>query len=140
MSRAQIVELLRAGGTDRGIERETGVPKRQVRKIRIEQGIAPHKPGNPLAGQSLEDAFWRRVQPTDDGHLLWPHYKPGRPCLIKWRNSNRSAHKIAFGIAHDREPVGRVRTGCGIPGCVHPRHVDDQAMRNQYVSIFGRTP
>jgi hypothetical protein len=137
MSRAQITELLQAGGTDRGIERHLGVSKRQVRKIRQELGIPPHLPGNPLRGQTLEDAFWRRVVPTDDGHLLWPYYRPGRTCLLKHRDRNHSAHKIAFRLAYKREPVGLVRTGCGTPGCVHPRHVDDQAMRDQYAEIFG---
>jgi hypothetical protein len=132
-----IEELLRAGHTDRGIERQLNVSKRQVRKLRNELGIPPHKPGNPLRGQTLEDAFWRRVVPTDDGHLLWPFYKPGRACLLKHRDHNHSAHKIAFRLAHHREPVGITRTGCGRDGCVHPGHVDDQAMRDQYAAIFG---
>jgi hypothetical protein len=140
-TRAAIEDLLRAGHTDRGIERQLNVSKRQVRKVRNELGIPPHKPGNPLRGQTLEDAFWRRVVPTDDGHLLWPFYKPGRACLLKHRDHNHSAHKIAFRLAHHREPVGITRTGCGRDGCVHPGHVDDQPMReqlaDQYAAIFG---
>jgi hypothetical protein len=136
--RTQVIELLRAGHSDRGIERQLGMPKRQVRKIRDQLGIPPHPPGNPTRSQSLEDAFWLRAVPTNDGHLLWPFHKPGHACVLKWRDRNHSAHRIAFRLAHTREPVGTVMTGCGRPGCVHPRHVEDKPMRETYRAIFGR--
>jgi hypothetical protein len=49
----------------------------------------------------------------------------------------RTAYRIAFQIRHGREPVGYVKPGCEFDGCVHPDHVEDQPMRDQYAAIFG---
>jgi hypothetical protein len=49
----------------------------------------------------------------------------------------RTAYRIAFQIRWGREPVGYVKPGCEYDGCVHPEHVEDQPMREQYAAIFG---
>ncbi|MER5875521.1 hypothetical protein ABT119_06270 [Streptomyces sp. NPDC001910] len=134
-TRAQIVELLRAGYSDRAIARQVHVRNTAVGRIRTQLGLPKHNPGPSPAG-SAEDQFWRRAQHTDDGHLLWPAYTPGRAARVRYSGVQMSVHRIAFGIAHDREPVGKVRSGYKITGCVHPRHVEDQPMRDKYRAIF----
>jgi hypothetical protein len=133
--RAAIVELLLAGHSERAIARQAGTSTRRVQAIRLELGLPAHKPGPTPAG-SHEDLFWRRVQHTDDGHLLLP----GATGDIRAGHEGRkeAAARIAFRIRHQREPVGNVRADCGTPGCVHPEHVADQPMREQYRAIFGK--
>ncbi|WP_199546643.1 hypothetical protein [Streptomyces sp. N35] len=136
MSRAAIIELLHAGYSDRAIERQLHVSTRRARTLRTELGIPAHKPG-PTPSSGPEEVFWRRAQPTTDGHLLWPGYSPHSGPYIRHGGRKHSVHRLAFAMAHHRQPVGHVATGCGTRGCVHPRHVEDQAMRDQYRAIFG---
>jgi hypothetical protein len=134
--RPDIAELLAAGYGDRTIARQLGVTIRYVEHARATLGIPAGRPGPKTAG-TPEDLFWRRAQPTPDGHLIWPAYSPRNGAHVKHGGSRHSVHRIAFRLGHGREPVGRVETGCGRTGCVHPRHVEDQPMRNQYTAIFG---
>jgi hypothetical protein len=135
-TRAAIEELLYAGHSDKAIARQLHVRRQRVAAIRNQLGLPRHKPGYTAAG-SPEELFWRRTQPTDDGHLLWPGYDPVQAPSVRHGGRRHSAHRIAFSLANTREPVGRVMTGCGTTGCVHPRHVEDQVMRDQYTAIFA---
>ena len=132
-TRNAIAELLRAGRSDKAIARELHVRRSRVAALRQQLGLPIHKPG-PTGAGSYEELFWRRATPTDDGHLIWPHVTTG--IRIAHEGAKRSVYRIAFSLDHSREPVGQVRTGCGTAGCVHPRHVEDQAMRDQYAAIF----
>lgn len=132
-TRAAIAELLQAGHSDKAIARELHVRRSRVAAIRQQLGLPVHKPG-PTGAASYEELFWRRATPTDDGHLIWPHTTTS--IRITHEGAKRSVYRIAFSLAHSREPVGQVRNGCGTADCVHPRHVDDQAMRDQYAAIF----
>lgn len=135
MSRNAITELLTAGLSDRSVARQLNQPERHVAAIRRELQLPRRKPGpKPSA---VEDRFWRRAQPTDDGHLLWPSLSIHGADLRQDDGRKESVHRIAFRIGNRREPQGLVRTGCHITGCVHPRHVEDAAMRAQYTAIFG---
>ncbi|WP_181509195.1 MULTISPECIES: hypothetical protein [unclassified Streptomyces] len=87
------------------------------------------KPGPPPSNP--EGVFWRRAQPTDDGHLMWPG--PGRQI----GNARTSVYQLAFRLGQGRPAIGNVTSGCGRTGCVHPAHVEDQPMRQQYKAIFG---
>ncbi|MFI1562148.1 hypothetical protein ACH4ZX_03640 [Streptomyces sp. NPDC020490] len=136
--RADVAELLHAGYGDRTIARQLDLTISTVERARARLGIPPGRPG-PKPTHSPEDLFWRRAQPTDDGHLLWPTYTPQNGAVIKHGGQRHSVHRIAFRIGHQREPEGRVTTGCDRAGCVHPRHVEDQAMRATYTAIFGTT-
>ncbi|MFF4791902.1 hypothetical protein ACFY2M_19535 [Streptomyces sp. NPDC001276] len=136
MSRAAIEELLHAGHSDKAIARQLHIRRLRVRAVRDELGLPIHKPG-PTAASTPEDLFWRRAQPTSDGHLIWPGYNTGHGHSVKHQGRKHSIHRIAWNLAHDRQPVGHVTTGCGIHGCIHPRHVEDQTMRDQYDAIFG---
>lgn len=71
-------------------------------------------------------------------HGLWPTYTARNGTGIRHGGRSHSVHRIAWHLAHQREPVGHVETGCGRQGCVHPNHVEDQVIRNQYAAIFGR--
>ncbi|MFD5709539.1 hypothetical protein ACFWHW_03940 [Streptomyces pharetrae] len=134
--RADVAELLHAGYGDRTIARRLSIPASRVEQTRTELALPAGRPG-PKATSSPADLFWRRVQPTPDGHLLWPGYTPRNGSVIKHGGIRHSVHRLAFRLGNDREPEGRVTTGCDRPGCVHPRHVEDQTMRNQYTAIFG---
>lgn len=135
-TRADVVELLHAGWSDKRIARELHMDRRRVRDARHELGIPAHKPG-PTPAASPEDIFWRRAQPTDDGHLMWPAYSTTYGAHISHAGRRHSVWRIAFRIKYGREPVGKVRTGCDQPGCVHPAHVEDQPMRQLAAAIFG---
>jgi hypothetical protein len=137
--RPDVRELLVVGYGNQTIARRVGVSIGSVERARKALALPPGRPGQKITA-SPEDLFWRRAQPTDDGHLLWPAYTTRNGAVIKHNRVRHSVHRIAFRIAHHREPDGRVATGCGRPGCVHPRHVEDQAMRTQYDLIFGGRP
>ncbi|MFJ5967933.1 hypothetical protein [Streptomyces sp. NPDC093060] len=134
--RPDVAELLHAGYGDRTIARRLNLPQPAIAIARATLELPAGRPG-PKAPDSPEGCFWRRVQPTDDGHLLWPGYSPKHGAHITHDGIQYSIHRIAFRIANQREPEGRVLTGCHQPGCVHPQHVEDQRMRNQFNQIFG---
>ncbi|WP_199572679.1 hypothetical protein [Streptomyces murinus] len=135
-ARLDVEELLRAGYGDRTIARRLGVAEKSVTRARAALRMAAGRPG-PKGSTSPEDAFWRRAQPTDDGHLLWPGFDRGNGARVRCDGRLYSVHRIAWHISHQREPAGRVLSGCGRIGCVHPAHVEDQTMRTQYTAIFG---
>ncbi|MFI8872408.1 hypothetical protein [Streptomyces sp. NPDC055243] len=134
-TRNAIIELLYAGHSDKAIERQLHVSRRRARDLRAELGLPQHKPGHKAAA-SPDDLFWRRAQPTDDGHLLWPGYSTEHGASIRHGGRKHSVHRIAWDQAHTREPIGHVTTGCGVTGCVHPRCVEDQEMRDTFRAIF----
>lgn len=132
-TRAAIEELLRAGYSDRAIARQVHVRTEAVGEIRGLLELPPHKPGPSRS--THEDLFWRRAEPTTDGHLLWPYTTTA--LRVGHEGARQSAYRIAFAIRWQREPAGAVKPGCGVARCVHPRHVEDQPMRDQYAAIFG---
>jgi hypothetical protein len=131
--RADIAELLHAGWSDKRVASQLHVHRRQVREARRVLRLPAHKPGPPAT--PIEDLFWRRAQRTEDGHLLWT----GATTVLRAGNQGprTTAGRVAFRIKHDRDPVGKVLPGCDRPGCIHPDHVEDQPMRDQYRAIFG---
>jgi hypothetical protein len=133
-ARNAIVELLRAGWSDRAIARHVHVRNTLVGEIRAQLGIPAHKPGPTPAG-TYEDLFWRRAIPTIDGHLIWPQTTAS--IRISHEGPKQTAGRIAFRIRYGRDPIGQVRPGCGMERCVRPAHVEDQPMREQYAAIFG---
>lgn len=132
MTTETIRELLLAGHSNAYIVR-LGVSQARVKRIRADLGLPVHKSGPTPAG-SIEDLFWRRAQPTDDGHLLWP----GTTGELRTTAGKEKAARVAFRIRYRREPIRQVLPDCGQPGCVHPDHVADQPMRQQYAAIFGK--
>lgn len=132
--RADVAELLRAGLPDRVIARQLHVHGRTVRAARRALHLPTHRPG-PVGAATHEELFHLRTKPTGDGHLLWTNSTD--VLRIGSDGPRTTARRVAFRIKYGREPVGHVRSGCGHPRCVHPDHVEDQAMRNQFTAIFG---
>ncbi len=126
--RPDIAELLHAGHSDRAIARQLGVDAiKIVAAARAELRLPKAQPGIKAAA-TPEDLFWRRVQPTDGGHMTWGGHitNTGTPAL---RHGGRlhTAYRIAFRIRHGRAPHAYVKPGCGMPGCVAPGHVEEQS-------------
>lgn len=141
--RADIAELLRAGLSDRAIGRELNTDPKTVSAARAELGLPKAKSGRKPAG-TAEDLFWRRVKPTDDGHMEWTGFRStGTPCL-RHGGRNQTAYRIAFRIANGREPEGKALPSCGREHCVKPGHHADRVDRELekrvdalYAGIFG---
>ena len=139
--RADIAELLRAGCSDREVARRLHVCERTAGAARAALGLPLHKSGVKAAA-SPQDLFRARTTPISGGHLRWDGYRTndGTP-FFRWMKKGYTAGRVAFVMAHNRPPVGRVQSGCEYPGCVAPDHVEDQPMRDQLkaqmTSIFG---
>ncbi|MGW5130388.1 hypothetical protein [Streptomyces sp. NPDC004135] len=143
--RPDVAELLRAGYSDRAIARQLNVDvKATVAPARAALGLPAAKPGRKPAA-TAEDLFWRRAEPTSDGHMEWTGYRNngGVPTL---RHGGRglSAYRIAYRIAHGREPEGYTRPACGRDGCVAPAcqadrvsRAEDRKVDTLYDAIFG---
>lgn len=133
--RTAILALLQEGHSDRYIGRTLHTNPKRVGRIRTELGLPR---AEPVSTVTLEQKWATFTQPTDDGHLAWTGYLREGTCpVLKHRGEDYTARRIAFLIAHQREPKGRVLAGCGWPPCVHPEHVEDTRMRTQYTAIFG---
>lgn len=128
--RADIAELLRAGHSDAAIARQLHVDKKTAAKGRATLGLPKSKPGKKPAASS-EDLFWRRVKPTDDGHMEWTGFSSaGTPCL-RHGGRNQTAYRIAYRIANGRGPEGQALPSCGREHCVKPGHHEDRADREK---------
>lgn len=130
--RNDIVRMLRAGQSMRAVQDALGVSNTVVRRIRQQEGIPLHAPG-PKA-ETIEETFARRVQATADGHLVWPG---GSLAINTLDGANMSVRRWVFRKRYGRQPVGKVTADCGVPFCVHPDHIEDRTMRDQYAAIFG---
>jgi hypothetical protein len=136
MNTRAITELLHAGVSNHDIAREVGVNHRTIAAIRADLRLPDARTIKGSA--SPEDLFWRRTRPDGDGHLLWTgHHNSTGAAVVHAAGRMYTAGRIAFRIRWGREPIGRVKAGCAVPRCVHPRHVEDQAMRDQYAAIFA---
>ena len=135
-ARAAIEELLHAGPGPKAIAKRVHVRHQTVAAVRAELGLPNIV--RPAKTTCSDDAFWQRTQPVDGGHLNWTgHYNStGVPCL-RTTDGMLTAYRIAFRIRWQRDPVGPVKPGCSMDRCVHPDHVEDQPMRQQYEAIFG---
>src|SRR5256885_5051734 len=104
--RADAAELLRAGLSDSAVARQLNMCPRTVGKARAALGLPKHKRGIKPAA-TPEDLFWRRVRPTDDGHMEWTGYRD-QSGLIGLRHDGRfyTAYRLAYLIATGREPKG----------------------------------
>lgn len=137
--RADIVALLSEGYSDREIGRRLRTNPKRVGRIRAELDIPQYRPTPAL---TLEQAWSAQTEQLDDGHVRWTGYlREGTFPVLKHCGVDYAARRIAFLIAHGREPEGRVLAGCGWRECVAPTHVTDQPMRArltaQYAAIFG---
>lgn len=140
--RADIATMLRNGVPQQDIMRTLHVGAPLVVATREALHLpAPKRGGYVL--QPIETEFHARTEQVDGGHLRWTgYYANGVPKLGR-QGGSISAYRIAFGLRHDRDPVGHVMPGCGYPKCVAPDHLEDQTiriqLREQLASIFGGT-
>ncbi|MGW0033634.1 hypothetical protein ACWDXD_27955 [Streptomyces sp. NPDC003314] len=130
--RQDVAQMLLAGHSQRQVSKSLHVGYQQVRAARVALGLPPRKPG-PTA-EAIEVTFARRTRATDDGHLIWDGHDLG---IRSADGTHFSAARYSFRRRYGRQPVGRVSSGCGVRHCVHPDHVEDQPMRQQYAAIFG---
>jgi hypothetical protein len=141
--RPDVAELLHAGYSDAAVARQLGVDaKTTVARTRAALGLPKAKPGFRAAA-TAEDLFWRRARPLDDGHMEWTGTRTNGVPTLRHGGRVHTAYRLAFRIKHGREPVGHVRPGCNVEGCVHPRCMEDQPMRartrEMLAAIFGKS-
>lgn len=142
--RADVAELLRAGYSDRAIGRQLNTDPKAVSAARAALSLPKARPGKKPAA-TAEDLFWRRVQPTDDGHMEWTGYSIGGTPALRHGGRHHTAYRIAYRIATGRDPEGNARPSCGRDHCVKPGHHADRADRERekrvdalYDGIFGK--
>lgn len=140
--RADIAEALRAGIPQSRIARELHVAPITVQRTREALRLPAPKTCRTLPA-TVEDAFRQYVQPVDGGHAEWTGPRSGSPRLTH-EGTVYSAYRIAYRIAHGREPDGRALPSCGHDQCVQPGHHADRADRARekrvdalYAGIFG---
>jgi hypothetical protein len=130
-TRADIVAMLRDGHSNSRIMRELHCDKQRVRRIRAELDLPAYVPVEQT--RTLEEKWQTLVQPVDGGHLEWVGERvntAGTP-VMRYKDGSYSPAAIAFRIQHGRDPVGYVIAECGMPQCVAPGHVDDEAGRKR---------
>jgi hypothetical protein len=141
--RADVAELLHAGFGDRTIARRLSVTTTSVTAARTELGL-PKAQGGTKRAASIEDLFWRRTRPADDGHLDWDGHRTSRGTpAIHWDGGMHSALRVAYRIRTGHDPEGYAHVTCQHPGCVAPQHVDDTAVtprRAHHAMAAGRKP
>jgi hypothetical protein len=139
--RPDIVELLRAGCSDREVARRLHADTRIIAATRTTLGLPRHKPGRYPAS-SPQDFFRKNTRHLADGHMEWTGHRNncGTPVFF-WNDDRYTAGRVAFVMRHGRAPVGMVLPGCGRHRCVAPDHLMDQPMRQRLNSlaaaIFG---
>ncbi|MEU0950488.1 hypothetical protein ABZ379_48895 [Streptomyces canus] len=141
---AEILEELRAGGTNNGIARKLGVDKVAVARIRDTHGIPTTDERQRTAQPPVEERWRQHTREVKDGHLEWTGPRAtnssGTP-VLRVRGSWYSAAGIAFRMRTGRDPVGQVRPECDLKHCVAPAHVEDepgrQAIRLQLRRLQG---
>lgn len=140
--RPDVAELLHAGYGDRTIARQLGVSIGSVTRartlLRLPKARRGHKPA-----ATVEDMYWRRAQPLDDGHYQWTGHitNKGTPVVHFGGRSDRKVHtayRIAYRIRHGTDPLGHVHPTCGRPGCVAPDHLTDSATAPRTVHQRGK--
>jgi hypothetical protein len=142
--RADIAEMLRAGHSNRAIARQLKAEEKTVAAARAALGLPKTRSGK-MPAATPEDLFWRRVKPTDDGHMEWTGYrtKDGTPGL-RHGGTFYTAYRLAYRMANGRDPEGNALPSCGRDHCVKQGHHADRADRARekrvdtlYDAIFG---
>ncbi|WP_408997700.1 WhiB family transcriptional regulator [Streptomyces scabiei] len=74
--------------------------------------------------KTLREAFDRRTEATDDGHIRWLGSNQ-----FKFKAERHLPLRTAFLLGHGREPEGTVRRSCR-RNCVLPAHLTDAVLRD----------
>lgn len=130
---AGILAAIGQGLSDTAIGKALRTNPRRVKQVRAAHGL----PAPTRSAPTLHEAWQARTRPAGDGHLEWTGSFHVKSPAFRHEGRMYMARRVAFQVAHQREPVGEVWPGCDWPGCVAPAHVEDQPMRDQYTAIFG---
>ncbi|WP_435610862.1 hypothetical protein [Streptomyces sp. C10-9-1] len=127
--RARIAAMLRAGATYAEVRAELGASLNLIADVRREHSIPVPARTRPMRSEA--DAYAAGAEHTDGGHVRWAGEWAGRCPQVSHHGRQESARRVAFRLAHGREPVGHVIAACGAAWCVAPGHVEDRPMREQ---------
>jgi hypothetical protein len=143
--RQDIADLLHAGMPQIHICRQLHVAPLTVQRTREALGL-PAPTTRPFLPATLEAAFRRYAQPTEDGHVEWTGpVNNGSPKVV-FAGRVHYARRISFRLRHGRDPIGRVTvaSSCTVKDCVAGDCVEDQRMRaankradRAFSAIFG---
>lgn len=143
--RQDITELLRAGVPQIHICRQLHVAPITVQRTREALGL-PAPTTRPFLPTTLEAAFHKYAQPTEDGHVEWTGpVNHGSPKVV-FAGRVHYARRIAFLLHHGRDPIGRVTvaSSCTVKNCVAGTCIEDQRVRvankradRAFAAIFG---
>jgi hypothetical protein len=116
--------------SDLALAAEYGCSVGLVARVRRDLKAPAYARGKRPTRQALEDVFRERSRPAAGGHREWTRQvaASGTP-VLSWRGQHVTAGRVAFKMAHGREPVGQVRPTCTFEHCVEPKHQADRLMR-----------
>ena len=117
------LDLLYQGLSNKEVGRRLRMDPHTVARLRRTHGI----PDVVASLPTLEEKWASKTRPVDGGHLEWTGSRgtsAGTPVLA-YRGAVLTAARIAFRIAHGREPVGQAKAECTMRHCVAPGHVLD---------------
>lgn len=139
---AEIRALLHAGHGNTEIHRRTGADVSAVRRIRALLGV----PAPVRTVPSLEEKWRKATKPVPGGHLEWTGSRVGesRTPVLFHQDTTHTAARVSFRLRTGRDPVGPVRSECGVLHCVAPEHVEDEPgrarLREQLRNVLGLGP
>lgn len=142
----QAVTMLRSGASYEEIRRALGFGRNRIAALRKQHRIpVPHRDRNAAQRRTIDEAFARYAQPTDDGHLLWTGTRSGRGFDLIASGRTHNARAVAFRKHHGRAPEGHIRRTCDQPGCIAGAHHTDHRIRaahqradQAFTAIFGK--
>ena len=126
--------FLAEGGAQRSnpdVARELDVSARTVRRVRTELGIPSYVQGRRPTYTTIADAVSARLVAKPDGHTEWagPCHEEYLTPLVNFNGVSRSVGRVLFTEHHGREPVGYVKSTCGVAHCLTREHLADAQMR-----------
>lgn len=124
----RIVELIRAGRSDRSIYDRLKVSRKYIAAVRQDIGVAAYSITRSVDEQL---AAYCSV-PGPDGHVWWTGTvsSSGAARIRIGGREVPAAHSI-FERRAGRKAVGQVRSDCGLKHCVAPGHVMDDIERRK---------
>jgi hypothetical protein len=108
------------------------VTRRIIRTALVTPGAVPTE---------VAQAFAARIR-VDGEHRIWQGTTVGRSIPRLHVNDIRyAARHIAWALYRPTAPVGLIKSGCGVPMCVHGPHLTDDVIRQreriQYAAVLG---
>ncbi|MGW9385374.1 helix-turn-helix domain-containing protein [Streptomyces globisporus] len=139
--RAQIIEQLESGATDRAVAAACGIDRGTAARYRRGLSIPPApRPAPPNRSTLTVEEKWRTfVTPADErGHMTWTgRLASGTTPVMTHAGRTITARPVAYRMHTGRDPVGYVRPGCGQPNCVAPEHLEDEQDRRRERADLG---